>query len=96
MHRLQCSLAPKVYDTLSGSTRKGCKLFSIANIISSSQTSKHDSEGPTRTPLQNGFLTMCVLAFTQLNLLLYEQQAFRKELVLPKEKRHICRFHYSK
>lgn len=37
------------------------------------------------TPFQKGFLT--ILAFTQLNLLLYKQQAFRKELVLPRKKR---------
>lgn len=61
-------------------------------IISSGQTSKRDSKGRSKSPLQNGFLS--VLAFTQLNFLLYKQQAFRKELVLPREKREtrICLF----
>lgn len=75
---LQCNPVPKrLYDILR-QYQKGLCAFQTCK--SSCLTKQQKT-----TPFRNGFLT--ILAFTQLNLFLYKQQAFHKELVLPREKR---------
>ena len=76
--RAAVQLAPeRLCDTLR-QYQKGLYAFQTCK---SSCLIKHQST----TPFENGYLT--ILAFTQLNLLLYKQQAFRKKLVLPRKKR---------
>lgn len=68
--------APQGLCDTPGQHQKGLYAFQTCK-------SSHLTKDQSPTPFQNRFPS--ILTFTQLDLLLHKQQAFRKELVLPRE-----------